>query len=520
MIVTASEQEDLSSGHVVCGMITYVVSWLHSHMHDLGYQCGRYVGWCLQIIALHWLKAMVGFNQLFGILWNLTILIWHNGLNLIHKLNKKLGMCEKFVYYRFNRFKLRVMTGCFVYNRFKLRLCFRISWSKVDKVKIVKAQIKLKGLHKKDINLFKEDTARARKGNFIELFTAVTVVSVLKRWYDWRIKCSIVWCKLSEIKYVDSLVLLIKLLKLNEKTCFRMSLEDERTPRDKISTKASITSVNNLEDKLGSLLLDKISPGLNFEKKLCSSGALNGIERLGSPKRKRESDEEAHSGGSRKNLKLTDGKYLQVSYTKMAAIQMLYIVNKNHPVEFLTADKVKEIRTIIKALIATEPDSGVEIKVQFCKEQPGGLGYGCANIDTVKWFKNKVAAIQQQAEVEIKMVNEMEPPYIKATVRFDFDESSTLAACVGGAATGSDAKAWCEKFMKRLKRQNKALNVDDWKVLKYKATDRGKDGLILTLKIPLEEGPKLKAMQGVAYYQDGTVRINFPGVRNEGSFFN
>lgn len=467
------ERVGLNRYRVVCDVITLTecivsrVSWLQSHKHELSNINGRYNGWCWQFIALHWLQAMVGYNQI-GFIGKIILVNLINGLKLRHMkhiINEELWYANVY-----NRFELRSVTSCksIVYYRLDLRLGYRNFWFSFEKIHSVNNQTKIINLLKKDIKLIRKKPVDAVKGTYFESLVAVSGVWVHKCDWDWKIKCVTMWSEKSD---VVCLVLMEKSTQINEISCFRMSLENEKTPQSNVTAAASSGStINELNDDLDNMWLGKISPALKSENKVSPSNLSN----VASPKRKRECDGDPFSSASRKIVRLTDEKLqLQISYKMMTTISMIYIIHSQHPNEFLDVEKIKELRNVIKDLIAFEPETGVEIKVQFCKELIGGLGYGCANAATVEWLKSKVPQIQLLPNVVLKTVDEMVPPFIRATVRFDFDEQTSVNFG-SGIFGGMDAKQCCDRFIKRIKRQNKTLNISEWHVLKYKATDRGR----------------------------------------------
>lgn len=252
-------------------------------------------------------------------------------------------------------------------------------------------------------------------------------------------------------------------------------------------------------------LADKIVPPLQIVGEM----GKGGITPLLTPVRtKRKNEEYLSSNESKKSAMSSDDVILP--YSRMAEVQVLCFIHREHPRSFITKDGAKLIQSVVNSLIDEEPVEGTEIKVQYCKVLEGGIEFGCADQATVNWLKRKVKEVEAKATVKLTTTDKMVLPFVLVSVRVDYDiaDQTQPAAAV-------DEKQFCIVVLRRLKKQNRTYSIKDWVIIDTRKTDRGRDGLILKIRVPLADAGKLKTAEGCLYYQSFTLKVSFLGDRDE-----
>lgn len=246
----------------------------------------------------------------------------------------------------------------------------------------------------------------------------------------------------------------------------------------------------------------KIQPTLNVKGVSKLGVGETGISALTTPTRKRRNEEPHLSNSSKKSL-----KNFQDTFSEVTRMTSIYITHKSHPQQYITKEGAQQIRHELNMLIDQEPDEGVEIKINSCKDLDGGLEVVCADTVSKNWVISKIQDLSKKLATELKQDSKIVSPYFTANVRVDFDVNEGS----GSDEAPFDPHAFGLKVLKRLKRQNKRLNVKDWIFTNSRPTDRGNVGLIFRAQIPISDKEELKKTNGRIHYLCNCLRVNFEG---------
>lgn len=251
--------------------------------------------------------------------------------------------------------------------------------------------------------------------------------------------------------------------------------------------------------------IDPILPSANG-----SESSVN-IQELTPSRSKRKNDDDLSNETKRSNTSEDDLNF-QPSYKKMTELVVVCIIHCDHPQDFLTKERAREIQGFINGLIDSEPEEGLEIRIQYCKTLDGGLEIGCMGIDTANWIKQKITELQRLSGIKLKWTDTMVAPFIVGTVRVDFDEGQQSGL---GVTEEIESSLRFQRILVRLMKQNKGLNIKEWVIIDNRPTDRGRKGVILRIQIPLADGAALQKSEGFLYYQCRTLKVNYGGPRDQ-----
>lgn len=141
----------------------------------------------------------------------------------------------------------------------------------------------------------------------------------------------------------------------------------------------------------------------NYQKKLYENGS---IDELTPGRNKRKNEDYRSSAESKKSNNNDDGDLIfQGSYKKMAELNIVRIIHKEHPSLFLTKKVSQDLQNMVNNLIDMEPDECIEVKMQYCKVLDGGLEFGCASVTTSNWLTSKVTELENKADFKLKLTD-------------------------------------------------------------------------------------------------------------------